>query len=194
MALDAYYADFEKHFWHSADAGFWKLERQQVFREPGYDSWEAFARGEWEESLRLLEAGRADMVEYHRKVERHGFAARRIRVVEEPLTHYMQWELHALRVREQCGGPIHVIGADQVARYENDGPLPEVYTLGHQVMYQAVYDERGVLESARKFVDADLIRRCQKFIEDLYEAGEPLADWFDEHVATLPPPPRQDER
>jgi len=191
MELDAYYADFDKHFWNSGSLGFWKLERQQTFKEPGYDSWEAFARGDWDESLRLLEAGRAELEEYHRKVERLGFAALRIRVVEKPLSDYMQWELHALRVRDQCGGTIRVIGADQVARFENDGPLPEIYTLGSQVMYQAVYDEQGVLESARKFVDPDLILRSRKFIEGLYNDGEPLGGWFDAHVATLPPPPRQ---
>jgi len=191
LALDAYYADFEKHFWSSADLGFWKLERQQTFKEPGYDSWEAFARGEWEESLRLLEAGRSDMEEYHRKIDRHGFVARRIRVVEEPLSGYMQWELHALRVRDQCGGTVHVIAADQVTQYEDDGPLPEIYTLGSQVLYQAVYDDRGVLESVRKFVDPHLILRCQKFIKGLYDAGEPLEGWFDQHVATLPPPSPQ---
>jgi hypothetical protein len=191
MSLDVYYADFEKHFWNSADLGFWKLERQQTFKEPGYDSWEAFARGQWSESLRLLETGRSDMEEYHRKIDRHGFAARRVRVIEEPLSDYMQWELHALRVRDQCGGTVHVIAADRVTRYESDGPLPEIYTLGSQVMYQAVYDDQGVLESARKFVDTHLILRCQKFIEGLYDAGEPLEGWFDQHVATLPPPPSQ---
>ncbi|MDQ0934094.1 DUF6879 family protein [Streptomyces turgidiscabies] len=105
MALEDYYADFEKYFWHCGDLRFWKLERQQTFKEPGYDSWEAFWRGDWDESLRLLETGRADMAEYHRKVEQHGFVARRARVVEEPLSDYMQWELRALRIRDQCGAP-----------------------------------------------------------------------------------------
>lgn len=191
MALDVYYADFEKHFWNSADLGFWKLERQQTFKEPGYDSWEAFSRGEWDESLRLLEAGRAEMSAYHRKIDQHGFAARRIRVVEEPLSDYMQWELHALRIRDQCGGTTHIIRAEQVVRYEDDGPLPEIYTLGSHVMYQAVYNDQGVLESARKFVDPALILRCQSFIEGLYDDGEPLEGWFDGHVASLPPPLRQ---
>ncbi|RKN04847.1 DUF6879 family protein [Streptomyces radicis] len=191
MPLDAYYADFEAHFWHSADLGFWKMERQQTFQEPGYDSWEAFARGDWEESLRLLEAGRPDMAEYHRKAERRGFVPRRIRVVQEPLSAYMWWELHALRIREECGGPVHVIDVDKVAEYEVDGPLPEIYTLGSRVMYEAVYDARGVLEAARKYVDPDLIVRCQAFIEELFRAGEPLSGWFDQHVAHLPPPPAQ---
>jgi hypothetical protein len=191
LELDAYYPDFDKHFWASGELGFWKLERQQDFKEPGYDSWEAFARGDWEESLRLLEAGRAGLEEYHRRISRQGFVARRIRVVEEPLSAYMQWELHALHVRQQSGGSIRVIGADKVARYEDDGPLPEIYTLGSQVMYEAVYDEQGVLEAARKFTDPDLVLRCRRFIADLYDDGEPLEGWFDRHVAPLPPPPRR---
>jgi hypothetical protein len=140
------------------------------------------------ESLRLLEAGREKLTRHHRKGRQHGFTSRRIRVVEEPLTPYMQWELHALRVRAESGGPIHVIDVDKVVRYESDGPLPEIYTLGSQVMYEAVYDERGILEAARKYVDRDLILRCQSFIQELYQAGEPLLDWFEEHVAHLPPP------
>ncbi|MEE4424255.1 MULTISPECIES: DUF6879 family protein [Streptomyces] len=190
MPLDAYYADFEQHFWQSADLGFWKLERQQTFQEPGYDSWEAFARGDWGESLRLLEAGRAEMDGYHRKVDRHGFVARRVRVVEEPLSHYLQWELHALRIRSECGGPTRIVRADQVSQFESEAPLPEIYTLGSHVMYQAVYDDQGILESARKFVDPELILHCQKFIQGLYEVGEPLEDWFGDHVAPLPPPCR----
>jgi len=191
LPLASYYAEFETNYWRSADLGFWKLERQQTFKEPGYDSWEAFSRGDWKESLRLLEAGREEMTQYHQKGREHGFASRRIRVVEEPLSPYMQWELHALRVRAESGGPIHVIDVDKVVQYESGGLLPEIYTLGSHVMYEAVYDERGVLEAARKYVDRDLILRCQRFIEELYRAGEPLLDWFDGHVAHLPPPPAQ---
>jgi hypothetical protein len=191
LALTDYYTDFEKHFWRCGDLGFWKLERQQTFKEPGYDSWEAFWRGDWDEALRLLEAGRADMAEYHRKVEEHGFAARRARVVQEPLSAYMQWEMHALLVRDQCGGPVHVAHVDAVAPYEDDGPLPEICTLGNRVMYQALYDDQGILTGALKFVDPQLVLRCRQFIVDIYNAGEPLTKWFHSHVASLPPPPRQ---
>ncbi|WP_432825700.1 DUF6879 family protein [Dactylosporangium sp. CA-092794] len=188
MELDVYYTDFEKHFWTITELGFWKLERQQFFKEPGYDSWEAFAKGDWNESLRLLEAGRADMADYHRRVEEQGFVARRVRVVDEPITPYLQWELHALRIRDQCGGSVRIVSPDQVAEFEHDAPLPEIYTLGATVMYQAIYDDDGVLESVRRFVDRDRIVRCQRFIQDLYEAGQPLQPFFDSHVATLLPP------
>ena len=190
LALDAYYADFENNFWSITDRGFWKLERRQVFKEPGYDSWVAFARGDWDESMRLLEAGRADMEGYHRKVAAHGFAATRVRVVEEPISAYLQWELSALRIRDESGGSVCVVRPAQIARFEESGPLPEIYTLGLNVMYEAIYDENGVLDSVMRYFDRDLIARCQRFIADLYRAGEPLAHYFTRHVAPLSPPGR----
>ncbi|MGH3375347.1 MAG: DUF6879 family protein [Actinoallomurus sp.] len=188
MKLDAYYADFENHFWSITDLGFWKLERQQVFKEPGYDAWEAFARGDWDESLRLLEAGRADLETQHRKIAESGFAARRARIVEEPISAYLQWELHALRIRDESGGLVHIVRPDQVARFETSDPLPEINVLGMNVMYEVVYDDEGVIDHAVRYVDRDLILRCQRLIADLFEAGEPLKQYFERKVAPLPPP------
>jgi hypothetical protein len=191
MELDAYLADFERKFWATSEPGFWKLERQQFFKEPGNASWEAFAKGDWDESLRILEAGRGDMADYYRRTAERRFVTRRVRVVEEPIIPYLQWELQVLRMRDEFGGAVRVVDRDQVAEFERDAPLPEVYTLGSTVMYQAIYDDDGVLESARKFVDRDLVVRCQRFIQDLYEIGRPLAPFFAERVATLPPPRQQ---
>lgn len=188
MELDVYYADFEKNFWSITELGFWKLERQQVFKEPDYNSWEAFARGNWDEALQILESGRADMERYHRKIDKNGFIAARVRVVEEPISAYLQWELNALRVRDECGGGVRIVGPEKVARFEASGPLPEIYTLGLNVMYQAIYDDEGVLDSVLRYVDRGLIMRCQRFIQDLYEVGEPLKNYFARCVAVLPPP------
>jgi hypothetical protein len=188
MELPDFRADFERHFRDSGSAGFWKLERQQVFQEPGYDTWEAFVRGEWAESLRLLEAGRADLAAEHRRIAEHGVAVHRVRVVEEPLTAYLQWELHVLRLREQCGSGVRIVRADEVAPLETGGPLPEVFTVGRAVMYEAIYDDRGVLAAARRFADRELIWRCRGIIAGLYAKGEPLADYFTREVAPLPPP------
>jgi hypothetical protein len=194
MDLEAYYGDFEKNFWGIRALGFWKLERQQVFKEPDYDSWVAFAQGDWAESMRLLEAGRADMEAYHRRVAAHGFVAARVRVVEEPISAYLQWELNALRIRDECGGSVRIVRPAQIARFETSGPLPEIYTLGRHVLYEAVYDEEGVLDSVMRYLDRDLIVRCQRFIAGLYEMGEPLKQYFARQVAPLPPPGRQYQR
>jgi hypothetical protein len=188
LELDAYYADFDEKLWSTSAPGFWKLERQQFFKEPGNPSWEAFAKGDWRESMRLIEAGRSDMIDYYRKIEDHGFINRRVRVVEQPIIPYLQWELHILRMRDQYGGKVRVVTGEQVAAFESDAPLPEIYTHGTSTMYQAVYGDDGVLDHVRRFADHDLVTRCQRFIQDLYEVGQPLEQFFAEHVAPLPPP------
>lgn len=188
MPLAAYRADFAQHFWEIGPPGFWKLERQQYFQEPGDRSWEAFARGDWEESLRLLEANRADLEVEHRRVAQHAFAVHRVRVVEEPIIPYVQWELHLLRLREQCGTQVQVIGPEQVAPYESTGPLPELCTLGTAVMYEVLYDAQGVLDGGRRYTDPELILHCQRLIAELYANGERLADYFPRRVAGLPVP------
>jgi len=186
LDLDDYYRDFEHNFWRGR--GFWKLERQQSFAEPGNPSWEAFSQGRWGEALRIIEAGRRDLVDYHERLAAIGSFARRIRVVSLPLAPYLQWELHALKVRDEAGGPIRTIDASRVAELEADSPLPEIYTIGDDLMYEANYDEHGVLASATKYTDSSFVRECRDLITMLYDRGEPLASFFEREVSHLPPP------
>ncbi|HEX6470194.1 MAG TPA: hypothetical protein VF069_13935 [Streptosporangiaceae bacterium] len=185
MALADYYADFQRNF--ATTKEFWKLERGQEFAEPGNASWEAFDRGDWDEAMRLLEKYRADLVDHFREVAAAGTRTRRIRIVRLPLTPYLHWELNVLKIRDETGGPIRVLLVDSVRHLEDQGPLPEIYTMDDRLMYQAIYDEKGVLEAARRFEDPALVRRCREFIADLYRRGEPIGEFFQREVAHLPP-------
>lgn len=182
-----YRAAFDRDFWKiRRPPGFWKLERQQSFKEPGYGSWEAFEVGDWPRALQLLEDQRREFEDYYRRIEDHGFGCRRVRVVDLPLSKYLRWELHVLQARHQLGGLTKVVDVEQVREHETAGQvLPEIYTLGTDVMYQAMYDEQGVLEGATRYTDRDLIVRCQRFIEKLYADGEELPVFFEREVAPL---------
>ncbi|GIF26684.1 hypothetical protein BJ973_001131 [Actinoplanes tereljensis] len=188
LDLDQYWADFEKRFWRTGPPGFWKLERQQTFKEPGDEGWEAFAQGRWDDSMRVLQARRSEFGDYYRRVADSGFATRRVRVVEEPLTPYLQWELRVLALRHEFGGLTRVVGPTAVEPAEVNGPVPELYTLGAEVMYEAIYNAEGVLEAAHRWLDPALIGRCQAYIAGLYNSGEPLDDYFARAVAALEPP------
>ncbi|WP_444947432.1 DUF6879 family protein [Micromonospora ureilytica] len=188
LRLEDYWADFGDRFWRTGDPGFWKLERQQSFKEPGDQGWRAFADGRWGDSLRILDARRPEFQSYYRRIADSGFATRRVRVVEEPLTPYLQWELHVLRLRHEYGGLTRVVGPDTVAAAESGGQVPEIYTLGTEVMYEAVYDADGVLASARRWRDPDVVASCQSFIGSLYQGGESLDEFFARVVAPLGPP------
>ena len=186
LALSDYYADFQRNFRHARE--FWKLERGQVFAEPADASWVAFDAGDWNEAMRLLEARREDLKSYHQENAVAGTLTRRIRIVSLPVTPYVQWELHLLRVRDESGGPIRILQVGDVADLEEQGPLPDIYTMDASVMYQAIYDKHGVLEHALRYSNTTLVRHCRDFIEDLYAQGEPIASFFDREIAQLPPP------
>lgn len=169
--------DFAVDGWDS-----WKLERQQHFREPGDASWEAYARGDWAEALRLIEARRPELLQLSELAAAHRCRLLRVRVVEQPLTPYLRWELELLRVRAECGELIRVVGPEQV------GPAPELITLNGDTVYEILYDAEGVLAGAVRYLGARTRAQVAARIEELYEQGEDLADYFAREVAPLPAP------
>jgi hypothetical protein len=188
LAIDLYRKEFAKKFQRVGSPGFWKLERLQTFQEASDKSWDAFVEGDWGRALRLLEAQRSSFTEFYQKSERDGFRISRVRVVEHPITPYLQWELYLFRLRSQCGESIRVIDAGQVEGFEKNGILPELVTLGTEVMYEIVYDENGRVQGAVRFRDRELIVRCQEVIQDFHSAGEDVESFFEREVAGLGSP------
>lgn len=188
LALDDYSADFSRHFWRSGSDGFWKLERQQSFQEPGVESWEAFRKGHWDESLALIEGQRGHYEEYFQRIAGSGFALHRVRCVEEPISPYLQWELHLLHLKAQCGEDTRVLTGGGIPQYESRRPLPEIVVLGSLVMYEVLYDDAGRLAGGIRFDDPRDISRCRQAIQKMHQSGEPLDSFFSRQVARMPPP------
>ena len=74
-------------------------------------------------------------------------------MVEQPITAYLPWELHLLRVHAECGELIRVIGLERVAALEQDSPLPELITLGRNTVYGISYDASGPADGAVRYQD-----------------------------------------
>lgn len=188
LPLADYRKDFRERQWTIDGQDSWKLERQQEFQEPGFASWEAFNQGDWAEALRLIEEERTYLREFSEENRRRGVTLYRVRVVEEPIAPYLQWELQLLRLRAEYGERIRVIGPERLAALEQDKPLPELLTLGDHVVYQILYNRHGILDGAVRFASRDVTFRCRKFVLSLYEAGEEISSFFDRKVSHLPPP------
>lgn len=188
LNLEAYNKDFNERDFAVDGWDSWKLERQQNFREPGDASWEAFARGDWAEALRLIEARRGELVELSELAERHRCRLLRVRVVEWPLTPYLRWELELLRVRAECGELIRVVGPEKLGSYEQQRPVPELITLNDDTVYEICYDDQGVLEGAVRHLGPRTRAQVAACIEALYDQGEDIATYFAREVAPLPSP------
>ncbi|MEV7170706.1 DUF6879 family protein [Streptomyces sp. NPDC093224] len=167
----------------------WKLERLQHFEETGDDSREALRRGDWAAVLRLFEAERDALVQGTRRDAARGVVFHRVRVVETPITPYVQWELHWLRLAAECGHSARVLPASAVAEAEKVAMLPELVVLDDRTLYRVLYTDLGRPDGAVRFTDTGTVRRWSEYLRELYEAAEDVQEYFDRVVAPLPPPP-----
>lgn len=186
----SYERDFGENLWAVEGADCWKLERMQEYSEVGFPSWEAFMAGDWSLALRLYEEERPAIVAFQEKLRRRGSHFNRVRIVAEPLTPYLRWELHCLRLRAACGEGIRVVHASAISAFEPSGPLPELVSLGGRVLYQTQYNERAEPDGAVRCADSDVVSTYEAFTRGLYEAGEDVESYFARAIAHLPPPPR----
>lgn len=113
LGADEYLDDFWPNF-RKIDDVFWKLERVQSFREPNEPSWVAMLEGDWDRSMKLVDGRSGVAGEGEGRVER--FSRRRIRIVEQPVTPYVQWEMHVLALREAAAEQVRVLDSRRGGR------------------------------------------------------------------------------
>ncbi|MGH3623373.1 MAG: DUF6879 family protein, partial [Sciscionella sp.] len=182
LTLDSFYEDYRNRILTIGGPGFWKFERQQDFQEHENSSWDAFVRGDWDEVVRLVNKRADGLREHYQRLAAHGVTANRVRVVAEPISRYLQWELHSLRQRAECGERISVIGPEHIAQYEQYGELPEIIVLGNDAVYRVLYTDDGFAEGAIRSVYRDAVAQWQGFIESLHSRGESIGRFFDRKV------------
>ncbi|MCW2877723.1 MAG: hypothetical protein JWQ95_1823 [Sphaerisporangium sp.] len=183
MPPDMYGPEFREAY-ESAEGVVWKLERAQNFYEPYEPSWVAMTEGDWERSLQLIDGLRGSLA-----AEYAGYAEfRRVRVVEPPLTPYMQWELHVLDARSEAGEQARVVPASAVRPYERSEPLPELLIFESTLMYEVLYDAAGTHLGGRRITDPVVVEPCLTALVALYEGGEELQAYHRREVVPLPAP------
>lgn len=174
--------DYRKEF-RALDAAIhgkssWKLERLQHFEEIGNASRDAFRDGDVPKALCLLEARRDALRKSVADDDSRDAPFHRVRIVEDPLTPYLRWQLHSLRIRAECGERIRVVPADAVAVYERRAHLPELVVLGGSVLYQVLYSDNGRPNGAVRYDDPVVVESWEYFISRLYDSGEDVRDFF----------------
>ncbi|OHV66822.1 DUF6879 family protein [Pseudofrankia sp. BMG5.36] len=115
-----------------------------------------------------------------------GLERRRVRIVERPLTPYLQWEMQVFRHRTGADERIRILDAAEVRPLEARRLLPEVLTLDDTVFYEVLYAEEGEYSGARRVDDRAVVRACVDEIARLYDRGEDFRPFFEREVASLP--------
>ncbi|WP_398695293.1 DUF6879 family protein [Streptomonospora wellingtoniae] len=156
--------------------------------EHGDPSWEAFIAGDWERSLVLNDEERDGARAEAKSLREQGVEIRRLRIVEKPVTPYVQWEMQYFRILAEEGFSLRVLEADSIADYERSGPLPDLNLLGERVLYHIVQEPDGTPAGARRIDDPDSIIGVRRAMESLFGRAEPVLDYFHREIAPLPAP------
>ncbi|HET6704100.1 DUF6879 family protein [Amycolatopsis sp.] len=189
MTLEEYSADFRKRRQDPRGSlESWKIERRQAFSDPEDPAWMAFSEGRWDESIRLMEENRPAYAKYYEEAATQGVTLYRVRIVDEPIQPYVQWELHYLRLSTSAGEKARVVKSEYVRKYEENEPLPEIITTGGDTVYKVVYSEEGRPIGARRIIDVEIAGRCLNFTKNLYATGEDMETYFEREIKHLRPP------
>lgn len=164
----------------------WKLERAQEFYEPDVASWRAMMDGEWAHSLALAEGMVTHVADYFR----NHMPVNRVRVVEFPITPYLQWEMHLLDMRARAGSPCRVVPAARASAFD---PMPELVIFSPGLMYEVLYDEYGGGRGGRRITDPGVVGPCLRAVQELFAEGEDVHDFHRREIVPLPPPSITDE-
>ncbi|MFD8527570.1 DUF6879 family protein [Streptosporangium canum] len=96
--------------WSRTESRFLKLECWQSYREREVTtSQAAHERGDVQEARRLLRQESETERSLYEDVERKGIDYARIRLIQEPLTPYLDYELIAYRIRAEMGEAIEIV-------------------------------------------------------------------------------------
>ncbi|KUP98368.1 DUF6879 family protein [Thermobifida cellulosilytica] len=111
LDLDAFASEFSRA-WAQLGRRFLKVECWQSYRENvNSASQRAYEQGEYDRAVELLrEEAEADRPLYE-DVRSRGIEFARIRVLREPLTDYLRYELLAYRIRARMGETVEVVRA-----------------------------------------------------------------------------------
>lgn len=169
------------------DGPIWKLERAQAFSEPHDPAWVAFMAGDWVGVHTVFEEDRPAVRSEAAEYAAQGSELRRLRIVERPVTPYLQWEMHFFRILEHEGFPIRTLEATSVHHLERARPLPEVVAYD-RVLYDVSYDDAWRPCGARRIDDIDVVRAVREEIAGLWAKAEPLGTYFEREIASLPAP------
>jgi hypothetical protein len=120
LTLDEFQSRFSDA-WSKLDSRFLKLECWQSYQEAeGSESQEAYNRGNIATARDLLlREAEADRPLYE-DVTARGIDYARIRLVQEPVTPYLKYELIAYEIRAAMGENIEVVRFDPVLRLPNE--------------------------------------------------------------------------
>jgi hypothetical protein len=176
-------AEFGSRFaesWARLRSRFLKLECRQVYQERETNkSQEVYNKGEVDKARELLrQEAEADRPLYA-DVKMRGLDYARIRLVQEPLTPYLEYELMAYRIRVDMGETIEVVRCGSELNLPNDKYF-DFLLFDRRTALIHDYGDEGLQSGGWLTGDLDVIASLERVVIDLRQNAIPLREFIAE--------------
>ncbi|GIF05323.1 DUF6879 family protein [Actinoplanes siamensis] len=166
--------------WSQLKSRFLKLECWQRYWEAeGNRSQTAYDRGDIDTARELLRAEAEVDRPLYQDIRTRGIEYARVRLVQEPLTPYLKYELLSYRIRADLGENIEVVRRDDDARLPSEGHFD--FLLFDRTT--ALIHDYGSAEVGRQTGgwltrDSNVIARLEQTVADLRQQAVPLNEYL----------------
>ncbi|KAB8192992.1 hypothetical protein FH608_021865 [Nonomuraea phyllanthi] len=155
----------------------YKLERRQTFQEPGNPSWEAFAAGDMKRALELIEEDRAAQRDFRRIFDDRAAAFYRLRVIEDPLSRYLRWELAHFRLNAEEGEKIYIVNQAMIADLDLRYDLADYTIFDRSLAFFLNYSDDGLFLHADMVSDPAALAELVDISEEILARSIPFEDY-----------------
>jgi len=155
----------------------YKLERRQTFQEPGNRSWEAFAAGDTERALQLIEESRASQRAFKKIFEERSADFYRLRVIEDPFTDYLKWELAHFQLNAEEGEKIYLVNQPMIADIDWTYGLRDYTIFDADLAFFLNYSDDGLFLHADLVRDANILTALVEISEEILARSIPFAEY-----------------
>lgn len=155
----------------------YKLERRQTFQEPGNPSWEAFAAGDMKRALELIEEDRAAQRDFKKIFDDRGAHFYRLRVIEDPLSSYLRWELAHFRLNAEEGEKIYIVNQAMIADLDLRYRLDDYTIFARSLAFFLNYSDDGLFLHADLVSDPTAMSELVALSEEVLARSTPFEDY-----------------
>lgn len=166
--------------WSTVGTRFLKLECWQAYRElAANESQAAFDRGDVETAQALLRSeAEADRPLYE-DVRRRGIEYARVRLVQEPLSRYLDYEMLSYRVRAEMGENIEVVRCEPARRLPDEESFDVLlFDRDTALIHDYGTGATGVQTGGWLTRDPEVVRFVEERIAALRRRAVPLRDFL----------------
>lgn len=168
-----------KDLMHRLETDFFKVEVWQTYQEPGTASLEAFESGDLTRAESLVRAEADAEIDVYRTFRRKGVPFARLRVIEQPLTAYLRWELlnYVVRSEPRYGEDVRTVDVTGQVERLPDADHFDFIVFGAEGALVHDYGTEGLQTGGWLVLETEVLDRISGIARDLRARSRPLSDF-----------------